>query len=206
MIMDAQKNVHVIIATLVLSVLLCENQARLFKVQNPDTNKTCIIVDIDFRADIKAIKNNRVIASKTLTSDDKGISSGGICDKPLNEMLVIFGGKTFWSLFFVLLEDQPHAVAQYRYFGFLPVDIFGQSVNVSTQQVFNDPRPVYQAHTCDSFYCQIKDEIMYKNSQAATGDFSFHVNVTVSFIQSQGFYIKNDQFGPPEKCQGSPSL
>ena len=187
-----------------LSVLLDQSQARLFKVQKPGTSTACIMVDIDFKAEVQAIKNNQVVASKTLTSDDKGITSTGVCSGPTAELLVKFEEKTFWYIAFRPPRDQPKPMAQYRGFEVLPTEIFGPTVGVSSLQFFYDPKPVYQDNVSDSYSCQVTDQTAYQNTKPPTSDYSFRVNVTVSSIHSQGFEIQDDQFGPAEKCSGLP--
>ncbi|GFS08818.1 hypothetical protein ElyMa_003022300 [Elysia marginata] len=181
-------------------VLLGHIQARRFTLQKPGTSAACIMLDIDFTADIQAIKAGKVFATKTLTSDDKGITTSGICNGPTNELLLKFEARSFWYIAFRQIPHKGESVGQYRGLQFVPTEIFGETVGVSTQEIFYDPLPVYQMNIYDSYVCATKYQTPYSSVQPTAGDFSFHVNVTIFSVQSQGFYIKNDQFGPAEHC------
>ena len=187
--------------TLSLSVLLGQTQARLFKFQKPGTTETCAMADLEFTVEVQAVKDRKLVASKNLTSDDEGITVTGMCKSPVSQLLLKYHDHTFWYIAFQPSKDQQKPYAQYRGFQFIPTEVFGSSVSVSTQEIFYDPRPVFQDSVSDSYYCAIKDQTNYLSTKPATGDFSFRVNVTVNLIESQGINIKDDKFGPRENCK-----
>ena len=185
---------------LVLSILLGKTQARLFTLQKPGTSMACIMVNIDFKIEIHAMKNHHLVATKTLTTNDEGITTSGICVNPTMELIIKFKESTFWYIAFRPPQHEPKPVAQYRGLQFLPAELFGKTVNVSTQEIFYDAQPVYQTNINDSFFCPNKYQTLYLSTNPVSGDFSFKVNVTVFSIQSQGFNIMNNEFGPQEHC------
>ncbi|KAK3760786.1 hypothetical protein RRG08_020886 [Elysia crispata] len=191
---------------LVLSVVLGQTQARLFTFQIPGTDTTCIMVDVDLKVEIQAIKNRQVIATKALTTEDKGVTSNGMCATNTSELLIHFDENTFFYVAFRPPPSHPAPVAQYRGFQFVPAEVFGKVTEVTTQMVFYDARSVYQKNIDDSYYCDTPDQTEYSSQQPGSQEFNFVVNVTVFSLQSQGFNIKNNKFGPREQCDTPASL
>ncbi|GFR64018.1 hypothetical protein ElyMa_003620700 [Elysia marginata] len=186
---------------LLWSVSLEPTQARLFTLNTPGTSSACIMVDITFKAEVQALRGGTVVSTKYLTSDDKQITTTGVCRSGSTEIVLEFGGKTIWYIAFQQREHEPtEPVGQYRGLQFVPSQLFNQTTSISKQLNFFDPRPVYQTDIKDSFFCPTKDQTRYMSTHSPNEDASFNVDVTVFSIHSQGFDIKNNQFGPKETC------
>ncbi|GFS07146.1 hypothetical protein ElyMa_002981500, partial [Elysia marginata] len=130
--------------------------ARHFEVSDEDP---CILLDVEFNIEVKAIENDTVVATKYLTSSGRDIKAMGLCTGNYSDIGIFFYEKSSWIVDFRPYKDHP--VAMYRLFQFEPAEIFGEVVNDTDILTFEDPRPVYLKNNSHSYVCEADDKQNY---------------------------------------------
>ncbi|GFO33304.1 hypothetical protein PoB_005980900 [Plakobranchus ocellatus] len=203
--METSKTFRVCYLALIFLTIWATSQSKHCVFRDPLTKKLCIMVDVNFTAEIQAAKEGTVVATKNVTSEDESVDCVGYCGTRDRTLLVRFTEKTFWSVSFTRPGEGIYTVQQSRSFVFEPKDLFGESMSGISRQVFYDPRPVYQKNIQGSYLCTVPDQVNYYdlNITMPSDKVDFQVNVNVLSIQSQGYNLDGEKYGPAEKCSSA---
>ena len=168
-----------------------------YEVLKEGSDTPCVMLDVKFKIEVTASENGKQIASKTLTQDDKGITSRGSCEENHTNIGVLFTEKSMWTISYA--KEKDHPVAMYRAVQFVPKELFGDTVDVTVQVGFADHRGIYLKNEMHSYKCPIADKLDYL---LLTPDekYDFTVTVTVYNIQTQGYGLTERKYGEAEVC------
>lgn len=180
-----------------ISVLAGLCSSKHFMVSKQGSDDPCILLDVEFNIEVKALEDDSVIKTETFTSQDRNLEVKGNCGNETNMIGVFFRKNSFWAVEFV--PDDDHPVAIYRVFRFIPAEIFTELINETEPVDFTDPTTVYLKNTSHSFKCDVSNTEDYIIVPPPT-KYTYLVNVIVSTIQTQGMGLTDSKYGQAEVC------
>ena len=175
-------------------------QGKLFVLNDPETGKPCILVDVDFTLDLAAVRSEKVISMAQISSEDDGIQIDGSCGNHSAVLNFFFPQKVNWALKFK--QDKNEAFLN-RLVQFVPKSVFGEKVPISDYQLMDDPGVKELGNASYSYECPVAEIVEYEVVTVTTKTTNFTVTANVSYIHAQAFNIKKGNFSPSFICKGA---
>ena len=190
--MEQTRSLILKVVVVFLTVCSPVTQGKLFILEDKETSKPCILVDVEFVLDLTAVRGDKIVAKARVSSEDEGVGIGGSCGDTSGILDLSYLNGVNWVLKF--RQDPDKQVHLNRTIQFIPNKVFGQAVPVTQYQLMGDSRVTSLGNTANSYECPVTEIVNYQPLAVTTIKTNFTATAHVSYFHAQAFNLYDGSF------------